>query len=374
MLTPLLPLSQLLSQTSVPDSNDYHSAKSIQDPMLKHKAPSSAAIRTTSAQAATSKPRSASVTSHTSVEASGSNYNNARHQRGISSSSVVNTVRKIRGVTTTTTKASNDMKMEVEEQAIPSSQRSSITSNTTMKRTSAGARGTLHPIVNGMEVDETALLSNQHDQEEGFSLAAHTDQFVGSYANVDEDMSEVESDWPSSSAEGSSRRQSSKAETEEDDFGAKATTMTSDDEIEAEEEDDEDDEEGEEEDDESGGESVIVLDDLDPDCYVSLPTEMEVLARLKVAQICSRFEETVLRPAMVKQAVERQGAVERGEIAPEIAAHDDELALMGLDPDEVRDTSMVAEYAKEIFEYMSRCETRTMANPNYMDFQGEIRW
>ncbi len=47
---------------------------------------------------------------------------------------------------------------------------------------------------------------------------------------------------------------------------------------------------------------------------------------------------------------------------------------MGLDPDEVRDTSMVAEYSTEIFNYMARCERETMANPNYMDFQREIHW
>lgn len=305
------------------------------------------------------------MTSHTSVEAAGSAYNNARHQRGVSSSSAVSTARKVRG--TTATKASSDMKMEVEEQTISSSQRSSIASNATMKRSSAGARGTLQPIVNGMEVDEAALLGTQSEHEEGYSLSSQ--DLIGTFANnVDEDMSEVESDWPSSSAEGSERRQSSKAEAEEDDFGAKAGVMTSDDEVEIEDEDEED------EDEEGSGEESIILDDLDPECFVSLPPEMEALAQAKVAQICAHFEEIQLRPAMIKQARERQAAVERGELTPEVAAHDDELALMGLDPDEVRDTSMVAEYSKEIFEYMSRCEARTMANPNYMDFQGEIRW
>ncbi|UZJ52016.1 hypothetical protein CBS101457_001336 [Exobasidium rhododendri] len=365
------------SQTATHELSEYSQGKLHQEPLLKHKAPSSVALRTTTTTA-NSKPRSASVTSHTSIEASGSsNYNNARHQRGVSSSSAVNAVKKSRGGAL---KTSSDMKMEVEDQTISSTQRSSIAANvtTTTKRASAGSRSTMQSIGNGMDVEDAALLSHRQEQGENDPTASQTELYVGSYTNLDEDMSEVESDWPSSSAESSSRRHSSKTDAEEDDFGIKATVMNPDEEIEVEDEEEEGEEEEEEEDDEdedddSGAESVI-LDNLDPECYVSLPPEMELLAQAKVAHICARFEELVLRPAMMKQAVERQAAMERGEIAPEIAAHDDELALMGLDPDEVRDTSMVAEYSKEIFEYMSRCEARTMANPNYMDFQGEIRW
>lgn len=183
-------------------------------------------------------------------------------------------------------------------------------------------------------------------------------------ASIDDEMSEADSDWRSSSADGSSRRMSSKTETEEDEYTSdvakEARLMSSD-------EEEEDDEVGS--DDES-----VVLNDLDPDCLISLPPEINELARNKVAQVCLQYEEQVLRPAVEKQALERQTALEKGDISPEMAAHDDELQLMGLDPDEVRDTSMVAEYSHEIFEYMSKCECRTMANPNYMDFQGEIRW
>lgn len=38
------------------------------------------------------------------------------------------------------------------------------------------------------------------------------------------------------------------------------------------------------------------------------------------------------------------------------------------------DTTMVAEYQEEIFEYMSRLELATMPNPSYMDHQDELDW
>jgi G2/mitotic-specific cyclin 1/2 len=38
------------------------------------------------------------------------------------------------------------------------------------------------------------------------------------------------------------------------------------------------------------------------------------------------------------------------------------------------DTTMVAEYADDIFEYMGELEVATMPNPRYMDFQTEIEW
>lgn len=113
---------------------------------------------------------------------------------------------------------------------------------------------------------------------------------------------------------------------------------------------------------------------LDPEGIVSLSPEMEAAAQAKVAAICVRYTEQVLEPAAQQAAIERAEAVARGEILQENAAHDDELAQMGLDPEEVRDTSMVAEYSKEIFGYMDRCEKETMANPNYMEFQNEIQW
>lgn len=112
----------------------------------------------------------------------------------------------------------------------------------------------------------------------------------------------------------------------------------------------------------------------DPECLVTLPPDFQEEALFRVSHISARYEQEVIVPQMAKASQERQAAVRNGELPPELAAHDDELALMGLDPEDVRDTSMVAEYAREIFGYMAKCEMETMANPNYMAFQNEIQW
>ncbi|PWZ02371.1 B-type cyclin 2 [Testicularia cyperi] len=113
---------------------------------------------------------------------------------------------------------------------------------------------------------------------------------------------------------------------------------------------------------------------IDPEGLVSLHPELEEAARRKVALIKARFQDTVIRPRAQRAQAQRAEAVSAGQLSADVAAHEDELIIMGLDPDEVRDTSMVAEYSNEIFNYMSRCERETMANPNYMDFQSEIHW
>jgi hypothetical protein len=38
------------------------------------------------------------------------------------------------------------------------------------------------------------------------------------------------------------------------------------------------------------------------------------------------------------------------------------------------DTTMVAEYAEDIFKHMEELEVAVMPNPRYMDFQTEIEW
>ena len=38
------------------------------------------------------------------------------------------------------------------------------------------------------------------------------------------------------------------------------------------------------------------------------------------------------------------------------------------------DTTMVAEYADDIFQHMEELEGTVMPNPRYMDFQTEIEW
>lgn len=121
--------------------------------------------------------------------------------------------------------------------------------------------------------------------------------------------------------------------------------------------------------------SEAALDlNLDPEGLVTLPPHLEKEACRRVAAISHSYEQAVVLPQMARSAAERQQALAAGEIAADIAAHDDELAQMGLDPEEVRDTSMVAEYAKEIFSYMARCEMETLPNPHYISYQNEIQW
>ncbi|KAJ9479173.1 putative G2/mitotic-specific cyclin-2 (putative) [Pseudozyma hubeiensis] len=112
----------------------------------------------------------------------------------------------------------------------------------------------------------------------------------------------------------------------------------------------------------------------DPEGLVSLHPELEEAARRKVASIKSRYLEEVIQPRAVLAQAQRAEAVAAGQLSADLAAHEDELIVMGLDPEEVRDTSMMAEYSNEIFSYMARCERETMANPNYMEFQSEIHW
>lgn len=122
-------------------------------------------------------------------------------------------------------------------------------------------------------------------------------------------------------------------------------------------------------------EALAVLElDVDPTGLVTLPLEYELEAQQRVADICEEFEKTVLVPQALAAQAERRELVQRGELDPAAAALDDEIMRMGLDPEEARDASMVAEYAADIFEYMACCERESMANPNYMDFQDEIQW
>lgn len=212
----------------------------------------------------------------------------------------------------------------------------------------------------------------------------------------DEDMSDADSDWHGSSGSDSQgRKMSSKTETEEEDndvdvdvdgFSSRTSQRSKvkqlddafDTEIVAVDEEEDEEEEEDDEDDEEGVPLDVngqpLVNEFDPDCLLTLPFDLESLARQKVAAICDRYEDNVVRPQTERAAEERKEALAKGLVTPEVAAHDEELAQMGLDPEEVRDTSMAAEYAMEIFDYMAKCEAKTMANPSYMDFQGEIQW
>ena len=57
---------------------------------------------------------------------------------------------------------------------------------------------------------------------------------------------------------------------------------------------------------------------------------------------------------------------------PEPAEQDE--AIPDLDKEDIDDPLMVSEYVGEIFEYLKELEIATMANPEYMENQGELEW
>ncbi|KAE8229450.1 hypothetical protein CF326_g5581 [Tilletia indica] len=122
------------------------------------------------------------------------------------------------------------------------------------------------------------------------------------------------------------------------------------------------------------GEDAFQEPNLDPEHLFTLPPDMEAAAQHAVAAIKARYRSEVLVPAMERAREERIEAVRNGTMSESVAAYENHLATMGLDPDEERDTTMAAEYAEEVFAYMSQCEKTTMANPHYMDFQNEMDW
>lgn len=338
------------------------------DHTLKHKVPASATItRPTAkprAQSTVSEASSSKLNAAQSSEATlttSRSYAGGRHLRGVSSSSGTTLAR--------------DTQMGEEGTNAPSSQRSSMISSS--------SSNTLAPR-SGSQTSVSQRTQLEHQPQANARNLLGVRGPSPSASSADEDMSEAESEWHSSSMGARTNNNSSKTDTD-DEFAERkeaGSALASSDEEDAAllhgedgVEDEELEDEYDEEDEEDGSESESVqLNNFDPDCLISLPFEIDELARSKVERICAMYEETVLHDAAVRQAEERQGAVARGEMSADTAAHEDELAIMGLDPEEVRDTSMVAEYSADIFAYMAKCECRTMANPNYMDFQGEIRW
>lgn len=114
--------------------------------------------------------------------------------------------------------------------------------------------------------------------------------------------------------------------------------------------------------------------DLDPQAIVTLTLEEELIEQRRVLEISERYELSVVVPQALAAQAERQQLVRSGQLDARAAAHDDAMMRLGLDAEEARDLSMVAEYAQDIFEYMGLCERESMANPSYMDFQDEIQW
>ncbi|KAH8672801.1 cyclin-like protein [Tricladium varicosporioides] len=74
---------------------------------------------------------------------------------------------------------------------------------------------------------------------------------------------------------------------------------------------------------------------------------------------------TVLFPKVTKKA---EKEILEAKIIVEAARTQEEIE------DEAWDTSMVAEYGEEIFEYMRELEKKMLPNPHYMDNQAEIQW
>ena len=60
----------------------------------------------------------------------------------------------------------------------------------------------------------------------------------------------------------------------------------------------------------------------------------------------------------------------------ELAARQELMVVKDTFQDDIDmfDTTMVAEYADEIFAHMEEMELATMPNPRYMDFQSEVEW
>ena len=114
--------------------------------------------------------------------------------------------------------------------------------------------------------------------------------------------------------------------------------------------------------------------DLDPAGIVTLTLEHDIVEQRRMLDMCDRFEMQVLVPQALAAQAERQDLVRHGQLSAQAAAHDDEMMRLGLDTEEARDISMVAEYAQDIFDYMACMERESMANPSYMDFQDEVQW
>lgn len=113
---------------------------------------------------------------------------------------------------------------------------------------------------------------------------------------------------------------------------------------------------------------------IDPDREVCLPEDLELAAAEKALHVRMRYEWSTIRPRAAAQETERARLLAAQKLSTRVADHEAELAAAGVDPEEARDTTMVAEYTDEILDYLSRCEKRTMANPAYMDHQKEIEW
>jgi hypothetical protein len=81
-----------------------------------------------------------------------------------------------------------------------------------------------------------------------------------------------------------------------------------------------------------------------------------------------------LEPETIKSVgtkVDRKPVAVHDDPEPELVAGE---KILDLDNEDMDDPLMVSEYVVEIFEYLKELEVSTMANPDYMDNQGELEW
>lgn len=158
------------------------------------------------------------------------------------------------------------------------------------------------------------------------------------------------------------------------DVKANAASQLSPDDEDDDDNDDDDDDDEDDDDADSVPDDFEFLRTIDPGRQVCLPEDLELAAADKALQVRMQYEWTTIRPRAAAQEGERLRLLASNQLPAHVAEHEDDLAAAGVDPDEARDTTMVAEYTEEILAYLGRCEKRSMANPNYMDHQKEIEW
>lgn len=98
-------------------------------------------------------------------------------------------------------------------------------------------------------------------------------------------------------------------------------------------------------------------------------SDLKARARLDV-----KLEQEIKAQAAAA-AAEQEGEVEEEPIhVVEPLRSAEERLIDEMDKDDMEDPLMVAEYAREIFDYLRDLEVKTIPNPNYMEHQDDIEW
>ena len=94
---------------------------------------------------------------------------------------------------------------------------------------------------------------------------------------------------------------------------------------------------------------------------------------LEVENVAPASKKTIVEVSKtVKTEIDCGKEETEAKLMEEVAEKD--AMVLDLDADDVDDPLMVSEYVGEIFEYLHELEMTTMANPTYMDNQGELEW